>query len=539
MKRFMALFLCMVLLLSFAACADKEPSNANKSFQYHLTAEPKTLDPQVANDESGVILIQALFEGLTRLDAQGNPQPGVAESWTSNPDYTEFTFTLREDAVWNDQDSTPVTAADFIYAFQRALNPATGSATCAPMYCIKNARAVRAGELPMDQLGVTAPSARVLQVSLEYACEDFPARTASAVFMPCHQAFFETTGGRYGLERSTLLYNGPFAIDGVYGWEHGSYINLRRSSSYSGNAAPLPSDIKFSIGSKKVDVSDPLAALKAETVDAISMPADRVKEAEAAGCAVVGFEDTTWGLCFNTQNDLMRNLNVRKAFTQAFDRGRVLAHVPEGADAAEDIIPPETTLFGQDYREQAGAGSFYLKQDAAVAQYLAAGLQELGLESLPKVTILCLDDPDVKLMANEMLTEWNTQFDNYFNMEPLSEKDLASRIAAGTFQIAICSVTPEASGPLAMLNLFGSSNPNNAPGLRSAGYDGYLASAERQGGEELTASCVAMERYLNEQCIFYPLYYESHYFASAPGVTGIICHPYGGGVDFINAGKES
>lgn len=114
--------------------------------------------------------------------------------------------------------------------------------------------------------------------------------------------------------------NGPFAIDGAYGWEHGSYINLRRSSSYSGNSKPLPSDVKFSIGNKKVDVSDPVAALTDGTVDAIAMPSDLVEEAKEAGCTVTGFEDTTWGLCFNTQDEVMRNLNIRKAFTQAFSR---------------------------------------------------------------------------------------------------------------------------------------------------------------------------------------------------------------------------
>ena len=187
----------------------------------------------------------------------------------------------------------------------------------------------------------------------------------------------------------------------------------------------------------------------------------------------------------------------------------------------------------------AGGGAFYPLQDTAAAQYLAAGIQELGLEALPKVTILCPDDPDVKLMVNEMLTEWNTQFDDYFNMEPLSDNELASRVSSGNYQIAICSITPESSGPLAVLNLFRSDNPNNPAHLRSAGFDENLANAENQSGTEAAVSCAAMERYLNEQCIFYPLFYESHYFATAPGVTGIVFHPYGGGVDFINAGKDS
>ena len=92
MKRLAAVLLCFSLLLCVTACEEKAPSNANKSFQYHLDAEPKTLDPQIANDTSGTILIQALFEGLTRLDADGNPTPGVAESWTPNDTFTEFTL---------------------------------------------------------------------------------------------------------------------------------------------------------------------------------------------------------------------------------------------------------------------------------------------------------------------------------------------------------------------------------------------------------------------------------------------------------------
>ena len=83
-------------------------------------------------------------------------------------------------------------------------------------------------------------------------------------------------------------------------------------------------------------------------------------------------------------------------------------------------------------------------------------------------------------MVNEMLTEWNTQFDDYFNMEPLSDNELASRVSSGNYQIAICSITPESSGPLAVLNLFRSDNPNNPAHLRSAGFDENLANAENQ-----------------------------------------------------------
>lgn len=143
------------------------------------------------------------------------------------------------------------------------------------MFCIKNAKEVNSGALAPDQLGVTAKDAHTLVIKLNYSYPDFPVLTASAVFMPCNQKFFEGTSGRYGLERKYLLGNGPFEIDGKYGWEHGKYLNLVRSDTYSGNRKPLPSNIKFTIEGKNNAITDPVAALKAGTVDAIAVPAEK------------------------------------------------------------------------------------------------------------------------------------------------------------------------------------------------------------------------------------------------------------------------
>ena len=115
-KRAWALLLCLLLLLPLfcGSCEEKEDtSGTGKSFTWHLSSEPKTLDPQIAQGENAAIVIGALFEGLARLDENGNPQPGAAESWESSPDNLTFTFHLREDAVWSDGE-TPVTADDFV-----------------------------------------------------------------------------------------------------------------------------------------------------------------------------------------------------------------------------------------------------------------------------------------------------------------------------------------------------------------------------------------------------------------------------------------
>lgn len=536
-KRVTAVFLCLIISFSFAACGKTEAANANKKINYILAAEPKTLDPQIATDSSSIVAIEALYEGLARLGANHLAYPGAAEKWESNADSTVFTFTLRSGAKWADNE-TPVTASDFVYAFRRALSPQTGSASCSQMFCIKNAKEVNAGTLAADQLGVTAKNANTLVVQLTYAYPDFPARTAAAVFMPCNQKFFVSTFGRYGLERKYLLGNGPFEIDGKYGWEHGKYLNLVRADTYSGNKKPLPSNLKFSIAGEETDVSDPLAALAAGTTDAIEIPVGQIDAAATAGYTITSFEDTTWGIAFNTQSNIMKNKNIRKSFIQALNRTAVMKYLPKNVDLAENIIAPSTTWMGKSYRTVTNAGSFYLKQDKNAAALLVAGLNELSLSKLPNINVICPDDPAVKLMLNEMIAQWNIKFNYYFNMEPLSDSALSARIKSGNYQIALCSIRPDSDGPLPVLSLFKSGAKQNPSDFKDAAFDAMLTNAEKQSGSKAVSAFSATEKYLNEQGVFYPLFYGKHHYATAKGLTGIAFLPYGAGVDFIQAGKE-
>ena len=536
LRRAAAAALAAVLLLAPAACRGTSAKNADKTIAYHLDAEPETLDPQIAADAPAATAVQALFEGLVRLGADEQPRPGVAESWKPNGDSTGFTFTLRADAKWS--DGTPVTAADFVFAFRRALDPSTGSSTCSQMFCIRNARAVHSGSLPPKELGVSADDSRTLSVELEYPVPEFPKLTAAAVYMPCNEKFFDSTQGRYGLDRDYLLGNGPFEIDGRYGWEHGQYLNLRRSSTYKGQNAPLPAAVNFSIGGKAADYADPVAALTSGKTDAAAVPFSRTDEARAAGCTLASFEDTTWGLCFNVQSPLFKNQKVRQAFLQAFSRKSVLSHLPKNASAAESIVLPSAEIDGKSYRAMAG-GPFYLKQSPGAAQILAQGLQKLNLKlkDLSAVTVLCTDDASVKLMMNEMIAAWNGQFQNYFNMEPLSSEKLAGRIKSGNFSAALCPLTPS-GGPFSAFAQFCSGAAGNPAKLADPAYDALVASAQQKSGAAAAAAYAEAEKYLGQRAVFYPLFYEKHYFACAKGVTGVVFHPYLGGVDFIRAGKE-
>ena len=104
--------------------AEGETLADSQTYTFWLLDAIKSLDPAKNTDVEGSDVLRQLFEGLMNEDATGAMVPGVAESFTESDDKLTYTFTLR-DAKWS--NGQPVTAEDFVYAWQRVVNPDTAS----------------------------------------------------------------------------------------------------------------------------------------------------------------------------------------------------------------------------------------------------------------------------------------------------------------------------------------------------------------------------------------------------------------------------
>lgn len=127
------------LFVSCDAPSPVEKATREKILLLGNTSEPQGLDPHIVSGVLESNLIRALFEGLCveHPSKNGVPVPGVAESWKHNDDFTEWTFHLRENAQWS--DGHPLTAEDFLFSFQRILNPRLGSEYSFMLYYITGA----------------------------------------------------------------------------------------------------------------------------------------------------------------------------------------------------------------------------------------------------------------------------------------------------------------------------------------------------------------------------------------------------------------
>ena len=184
----------------------------SQTFTYRLLDQFPTLDPQLNQETAGFHVIRDLFEGLLNQDAQGNLVPGVATGYAATDGNTTYTFTLRENARWSNGD--PVTAHDFVHAWQRAVDPATASpyGWYLELTQMVNAKEILAGTRPPSDLGVRAVDDYTLEVKLNVPLPYFPAMTTYATLFPTHRATIEAHGADWTAP-GNMVSNGAYVLE--------------------------------------------------------------------------------------------------------------------------------------------------------------------------------------------------------------------------------------------------------------------------------------------------------------------------------------
>ncbi len=171
--------------------------------------EPETLDPHLAQGVPASHILRDLFEGLTTESAEGDLIPGAALRWNISRDARTYTFYLRRDLTWSNGE--PLTAGDFVYSLQRALNPETASSAARTLLPIQNAREVLAGELPVEELGISLLDEFSMQITLTGPTPYFLGLLASPVAYPVNRHNLEEFGDQFA-KPDKLVSNGAYVL---------------------------------------------------------------------------------------------------------------------------------------------------------------------------------------------------------------------------------------------------------------------------------------------------------------------------------------
>ncbi len=352
-RKFMSMALTAAMVLSMAATpvfAEDTASDEGFNLNLCIASEPQTIDPALNSAVDGAIMCNHMFEGLAKWvnDGEGNAvtAPGQAESWekTENEDGTvTYTVKLRDGIKWSDGQA--VTAGDFVYAWQRLANPETAADYCYMIDMVKGYDAIADGSADPSTLGITAVDDQTLQIDLTYDCPYFEEIMAFPATFPVRQDMVESSDN-WTFDPSTYIGNGPYKMTE---WSHNAYISMEKNENYYDYENLGPDTIKFTL------LDDNNAMLKGYNngeLDFIeNLPVDEIPTYLASGELEIGDYLGTYYVCFNTEDEVFSDPNIRKAFSLVIDRNYIVENVSQAGEVPADGYVPNGV------NDAAGAGS--------------------------------------------------------------------------------------------------------------------------------------------------------------------------------------
>ena len=318
--------------------------------------EPQSLDPHRAEGVPSSNILRDLFEGLVAEAPNGELIPGAAQAWEISEDGLTYTFTLRPDGRWSNGD--PVTAKDFEFGLRRSADPETLSRYSSVLAPISNARAVIAGELPPEALGVEALDERTLVIRLESPTPYFLGLLTHSTCYAVHPDTVRAHGANWS-RVETHVGNGAYRLRE---WVVQSHIHITRNPHYWDNANTTIDDVRY-YPLENQDAE--LKRYRADELDITSTIPQKqlrwIRENLADEFRVTPYLGTYY-FGFNvTRPPFAGRPGLRRALSLAVDRD-IIANVVSGAGelAAYSWVPPvrgyeqqvpEEALWTQEQRE--------------------------------------------------------------------------------------------------------------------------------------------------------------------------------------------
>jgi len=285
--------------------------------------EITTLDSSKAIDDTSLTQISNFNEGLYRIGNKSKILPGIAKQVTESKNGKKYIFTLRKDAKWSNGDK--VTAQDFVYAWQRTVNPKTASEFAYLYSGIHNADKISAEKASVKTLGIKATGKYKLTVTLDTPIPYFKLLMGFPSFFPQNQKVVEKYGSKYGSSSKDMVYDGPFIQKG---WT-GSNLSWKmiKNPNYWDKTSVKLTQMNFQVIK---DTTTGLNLYNSKKLDETTLSGSQVAQYKNNKNFVSRKLAQTSYIEFNqSKNTVLKNKKIRQALSLAIDRdqltGKVLA----------------------------------------------------------------------------------------------------------------------------------------------------------------------------------------------------------------------
>ena len=510
----------------FAAAVDFE----EQSVTIALSQEPPNLNSTRTTDLVSFFVLGHVNEGLVRYDKRGRLSPGVAESW--QVDGPQITFKLRPDARWS--DGSRLTAHDFVFAWRLMNDPATAAPYASIMYPLKNAEKIQEGSLPVSSLGVSALDDLTLRLVLEKPCGYCIAVMVHVAFYPIKQSFYEAQSDEYGAETDKLLYNGPFELSA---WVHGSNLVMTKNKHYWNrdtiklreiNVGYITEDNRTRLNLYR-DGEIALAKLGAETVRDAAEQGIRLKTFVTGGMAYIRF---------NTEaGRFTSHKKVRQAIKLVFDADEFVNKI-----IAIPGYKPAYTFFPSWL--QGVEGKFVDEYPVTkpevnlkrARQLILEAQQELGLDSLPELTVLTVTSPTGAKIAEYFQGTLKQTLGLDVRVDQQIFKQYLDKTFKADFDLSLASWYPDFDDIVTYADLLASYNANNRGKYNNPEYDRWLkVLLDSSEPRERMDAAAELQKIILEDVPVLPMSETGSAYVQHPKLKGVIRRVLGADPDYTFA----
>ncbi len=481
--------------------------------------EPATLDPQLASGQPEHHIFHAIFEGLI-APLPENPDgdgPGAALSWT-HENFTTWTFKLQPNGQWS--DGTPVTTADFLYAYQRILTSQLGADYAAMLYPMLNAEEYHTGKLSdFAQVGVKALDSHTLQITLKGPAPYLPSMLKHYAWFPvprhviAKHGKMEDRGNTRWTRPANMVCNGPFKLKS---WRVNQTIEVDRNPHYWDAASVKLNGIIFlPIVS---DTTEERAFLDGQLHVTLTMPLSKIPGYRESNSPFFHNDPllSVYMYRCNTKKKPFDNPLVRRALALAIDRESITRNILRaGQKPATGLTPPGCN---PDYQVPD-----IMRFDPVEARRLLAEAGFPDGKGFPPFDILINTSESHRTLAEAVQSMWKQHLKIPAGVLNQDWGVYLESQRKFDYQIARFGWVGDYLDPSTFLTIWQTGDGNNNTGWGNKRYDELINQSFREGdaAKRLQILHEAETLLLNEAPML-PVYWYTHSYLMRPEVKGLL-----------------